>query len=131
MFEKNNANTLPKHRPYNCNIDLEEKTQPPFEPIYNLSQDELIALREYINEIFKKRFIQHSKFLTSAFILFIKKTYGSLRMCVNYNGLDRLTIKKSVPFAPSFKVVGPAKSCQGVHQDWFTWNIQFGVHSKR
>ncbi len=32
---------------------------------------------------FKKKFIQHSKFLTNAFILFVKKTYGSLQMCVN------------------------------------------------
>jgi hypothetical protein len=78
MFEKKNANTLPKHRLYDCTIDLEEKTQPPFEPIYNLSQDELVTLHEYINEIFKKKFIQHSKFLIVALTLFVKKTYGSL-----------------------------------------------------
>jgi hypothetical protein len=58
MFEKKNANTLPKHWPYDCTIDLEEKTQPPFEPICNLSQNKLVALREYINEIFKIKFIQ-------------------------------------------------------------------------
>jgi hypothetical protein len=57
--------------------------QPPFEPIYTLSQDELVALREYINEIFKKKFIQHSKFLIGALILFVKKIDGSLQMCVN------------------------------------------------
>ncbi len=100
MFEKKNANTLPKHRLYDCTIDLEEKTQPPFEPIYNLSQDELVTLHEYINEIFKKKFIQHSKFLIVALTLFVKKTYGSLWMCVNYNGLDRLTIKNQYLLPP-------------------------------
>jgi hypothetical protein len=54
MFEKKNANTLPKHRPYDCTVDLEERIQPPFEPIYNLPQDEFVALREYINKISKR-----------------------------------------------------------------------------
>ncbi len=40
IFEKKNANTLPKHWPYDCAIDLEEGTQPLFGPIYNLLQDE-------------------------------------------------------------------------------------------
>jgi hypothetical protein len=66
VIEKKNANTLPKHQPYDCVIDLVKGTQPPFEPIYNLSQDELATFFEYINEIFKKKFIQHSKCLTSA-----------------------------------------------------------------
>ncbi len=33
-----------------------------FELVYNFSQDELAALREYFNENLKKGFIQHSKF---------------------------------------------------------------------
>jgi hypothetical protein len=50
VFEKKNANTLPKHRPYDCAIDLVEGKQPPFRPIYNLSQDKVVVLHEYINE---------------------------------------------------------------------------------
>jgi hypothetical protein len=52
--EFKNVDTLPKHRPYDCTIDLEEGTQSPFEPIYNLSQDELIVLRKYIDENLEK-----------------------------------------------------------------------------
>jgi hypothetical protein len=74
---------LPKHQPCDYTIDLEERMQPPFEPIYNLSQDEFATLREYINKNFKKKFIQHSKFFTSALILFVKKTNGFLQMCIN------------------------------------------------
>jgi hypothetical protein len=68
-----------------------------FEPIYNLSQDELVAFREYIDENLKKRFIWHSKFLVGAPILFVKKKDVSLWMCVNYHGLNRLTIKNWYP----------------------------------
>jgi hypothetical protein len=57
MFEKKNINTLPKHCRYDCIIDLEEGAQPPFRPIYNLSQDELATLCEYINENLENGFI--------------------------------------------------------------------------
>jgi hypothetical protein len=44
VFEKKNIDLLPQHRLYDCIIDLQEGTQPPFGPIYNLSQNELVAL---------------------------------------------------------------------------------------
>jgi hypothetical protein len=50
-----------------------ERTQPPFKPIYNLSQNEFVAFREYFDENFDKGFIQHSKSPIDALILFVKK----------------------------------------------------------
>jgi hypothetical protein len=44
VFEKKNADTLPQHRPYDCGIELQEGVQPPFGPIYSLSQNELATL---------------------------------------------------------------------------------------
>ncbi len=38
VFEKNKADQIPKHRPYDCPIDLEEGHSPPFGPIYGLSE---------------------------------------------------------------------------------------------
>jgi hypothetical protein len=74
-------------------IDLEEGVQPPFGLIYNFSQDKLVILHEYINENLEKRFIRHSKFPASALILFVKKKDGSLGTCIDYHGLNQLTIK--------------------------------------
>ena len=37
VFQKKNADLLPEHRPYDCTIDLQERAQPPFGPIFNLS----------------------------------------------------------------------------------------------
>jgi hypothetical protein len=70
VFEKKNVNTLPKHHPYDCTIDLKEGAQPPFGPNYNPSQNELVAFHEYINGNLEKAFIQHSKSPTSVSILF-------------------------------------------------------------
>jgi len=57
---------------------LEKGTQPPFGPIYNLLQNELVALKQYIEKNLAKNFIQHSKSPTNAPILFVKKKDGSL-----------------------------------------------------
>jgi hypothetical protein len=35
-----------------------------------------------------------------------------------------------IPFALNLKIFGLAQSCQGVHQDYSTWSIQLGVHSR-
>jgi len=67
--------------------------QPPFGPIYSLSQNELAALRDYLDENLAKNFIRHSKSPARAPILFVKKKDGSLWMCVDYRGLNKVTIK--------------------------------------
>ncbi len=74
-----------------CTIDF--GVQPPFEPTYNLSQDELVVLHEYIDKNFKKGFIQHSKSLAGASIFFVKKKDDFLQICVNYCGLNQLLTK--------------------------------------
>ena len=93
VFEKKNVDMLPQHRPYDCGIDLQEGTQPPFGPIYSLSQNELTALWDYLDENLSKNFIRHSKSPAGAPILFVKNKDGSLRMCVDYRGLNKITVK--------------------------------------
>ena len=97
VFQKKSADMLPEHRPYDCAIDLQEGAQPPFGPIYNLSQTELAELRKYIDENLTKNFIRHSKSPAGAPILFVKKKDGSLRMCVDYRGLNKVTKKNRYP----------------------------------
>ena len=97
VFQKKSADMLPEHRPYDCAIDLQEGAQPPFGPIYNLSQTELAELRKYIDENLAKNFIRHSKSPAGAPILFVKKKDGSLWMCVDYRGLNKVTKKNRYP----------------------------------
>ena len=74
-------------------IDLEDSKQPPYGPIYSLGPVELETLKTYIETHLKTGFIQPSKSLAGAPILFDKKPDGSLRLCVDYRGLNNLTIK--------------------------------------
>ena len=97
VFSKEKADILPQHRKYDCSIDIKDGKQPPFGPIYNLTQPELKALREYIDENLAKGFIRNSRSPAGAPILFVKKKDGSLRLCVDYRGLNALTIKNRYP----------------------------------
>ena len=51
-----------------------------------MSQTELLTLKEYIEENLAKGFIRHSSSPAGAPVLFVKKTNGSLRFCVEYRG---------------------------------------------
>jgi hypothetical protein len=42
VVEKKIVDTLLKHHPYDCTINVDEGTQLSFKPIYNLSQDEFL-----------------------------------------------------------------------------------------
>ena len=58
---------------------------------------ELETLKTYIETHLKTRFIRPSKSPAGAPILFDKKPDGSLRLCVDYRGLNNLTIKNRYP----------------------------------
>ena len=57
VFAKCSADRLPEHRLYDCSIDLQEGSCPPFGPLYALSTPELKVLRVYLDEKLEKVFI--------------------------------------------------------------------------
>ena len=74
-------------------INLEDGKQPPYGPIYSLGLVELETLKTYIETYLKTGFNWPSKSPVSTPILLDKKLDNSLCLCVNYWGLNNLTIK--------------------------------------
>ena len=98
MFSKEKALVLPECSELNEHaINLEDGKQPPYRPIYSLSPVELETLKTYIEIYLKTGFIWPSKSLANASILFDKKPDDSLPLCMDYRGLNNLTIKNRYP----------------------------------
>ncbi|KAJ8324255.1 hypothetical protein O5D80_8742 [Batrachochytrium dendrobatidis] len=97
VFSKKKALVLPPHRQYDCPIDLEPGSTPKFGPLYSLSEPELKALRDYLDENLANGFIQPSTSPAGSPILFVKKKDGSLRLCVDYRSINNITIKNRYP----------------------------------
>jgi len=78
-------------------INLKPGTEPPYMRIYNMSPTELKALDDYIKEALAKGWIHESQSPAGALILFVPKKSGKLRLCVDYCGLNAITIKNRYP----------------------------------
>ena len=97
VFSKRKADELPEHRPYDHKIEIPPDASVPFGPVYHLSEPELKICKDYIEEHLRKGFIRPSHSSAGAPILFAKKKDGSLRFCVDYRGLNKLTRKSRYP----------------------------------
>ena len=98
VFSEEKALVLPERTESNQHaIELEEGKQPPYGPIYSLGPVELETLKTYIETHLKTGFIRPSKSPAGAPILFDKKPDGSFRLCMDYRGLNNLTIKNWYP----------------------------------
>ena len=98
VFSPNLASKLPKHIGINNHaIKLVDYQQPTYKPIYGLESVELETLKTYIKTNLANGFIRLSNSPTGAPILFNRKSDGSLRLCINYQSLNNLTIKNLLP----------------------------------
>ena len=78
-------------------IELEEGATPLPGRLYSLSPFELNTLRKFINENLSTSFICPTSSSLAAPVLFVKKKDGSLQLCVDYQGLNKLTQKDYYP----------------------------------
>ena len=89
--------TLPPVRDTAHTIPLEPGHKPPFRPIYRLSPVELNEVERQVSELLKQGLIEPSSSPYGAPVLFVTKKDGSLRMCIDYRALNKITIKNKYP----------------------------------
>ena len=76
---------------------LEEGTQPPLGNLYSLSTSELEALCKFLDEHLATGFICPSSSAHAMPVLFVCKKDGSLHLCVDFRGLNKITKKDRYP----------------------------------
>ncbi|KAI2644670.1 Transposon Tf2-6 polyprotein [Labeo rohita] len=97
VFSKRSAAQLPPHRPYDLAIDLVPGAVLPRGHLYSLSATEHQAMEEYVAEGLRAGTIRPSSSPAAAGFFFVKKKDGDLRPCVDYRGLNQITIKNRHP----------------------------------
>lgn len=97
LFKEELETGLPEPSEWDLEIVLKDGTNPKFFPIYNLNNNELTTLREYIQEMERKGYIQKSKSSAGYPVMFVPKKNGKLRLCVDYRQLNSITEKDRTP----------------------------------
>ncbi|MEO0804518.1 MAG: retropepsin-like aspartic protease/reverse transcriptase, partial [Cyanobacteria bacterium J06642_2] len=78
-------------------IRLQADARPPNRPPFRLSQPEREEVTTRVKELLAKGWITPSSSPYGAPVLFVPKPDGTLRMCIDYRPLNRLTIKNGYP----------------------------------
>lgn len=88
---------LPPMRPVDHTIPLVPGAQSVSRPMYRLSPLELDEVKRQVTDLLAKGMIRPSTSPYSAPILFVGKKDGTLRMCIDYRGLNAITVKNRYP----------------------------------
>ncbi|GJV40530.1 putative reverse transcriptase domain-containing protein [Tanacetum coccineum] len=88
---------LPPTRQVEFQIDLIPGVAPIAKATYRLAPSEMKELSEQLKELSDKGFIRPSSSPWGAPVLFVKKKDGSFRMCIDYQELNKLTVKNRCP----------------------------------
>ncbi|KAL0543937.1 hypothetical protein IC582_019043 [Cucumis melo] len=78
-------------------IELEPGTAPISRAPYRMALAELKELKVQLQELLDKGFIRLSVSPWGAPVLFVKKKDGSMRLCIDYRELNKVTIKNRYP----------------------------------
>ncbi|GAU10196.1 hypothetical protein TSUD_418680, partial [Trifolium subterraneum] len=86
-------NSLPPEREIEFSIDLVPGSQPISVAPYRMSPLELRELKSQLEELLQKHFIRPSVSPWGAPVLLVKKKDGTMRLCIDYRQLNKVTIK--------------------------------------
>ncbi|KAI3681177.1 hypothetical protein L6452_35962 [Arctium lappa] len=88
---------IPPVREVEFSIELISGATPISKAPYRMAPTEMKELKAQIEELLNKGFIRPSVSPWGAPILFIKKKDGSMRLCIDYRELNRVTIRNKYP----------------------------------
>ncbi|GJQ93258.1 putative reverse transcriptase domain-containing protein [Tanacetum coccineum] len=88
---------LPPAREIEFGIELIPGVEPISKALYRMALVELKELKEQLQEMLENGFIRPCVSPWGAPVLFVKKKDGSMRLCIDYRKLNRITIRNRYP----------------------------------
>ena len=88
---------LPPDRVVDFSINLLPGTSPISKAPYRMAPAEMKELKDQLQELLSLGFIRPSVSPWGAPVLFVKKKDGSMRLCIDYRELNKVTIKNRYP----------------------------------
>ena len=88
---------LSSNREIEFSIDLVPNTTPISKAPYRMAQLELRELQTQLRKLLDKGFIRPSVSPWGAPVLFVKKKDESMRLCIDYRELNKVTVKNMYP----------------------------------
>ena len=88
---------IPPDREIDFQIELAHGTEPISKAPYRMAPLELKELKVQMEELVSKGFVRSSTSPRGAPVLFVKKKNGSLRLCIDYRELNKVTIRNQYP----------------------------------
>ena len=88
---------VPLEREVDLSIEVVQGTTPISRAPYRMAPTELKELKTQLHKLLDKGFIRPSVSPWGAPVLFVKKKDGTLRMCIDYRQINKVTVKNKYP----------------------------------
>jgi hypothetical protein len=108
---------LPPKRDINFSINLMPGAAPVSKDPYRMSTPELKELQLQLEEILKKGYIRPSMSPWGAPVLFVKKKDGTLRLCIDFRQLNKVTVKNKYPLSRIDDLFDQLKGAKNIFED--------------
>ncbi|KAA0041710.1 putative retroelement [Cucumis melo var. makuwa] len=97
LLRKDDLSGLSPDREIEFTIELLPGTAPISQAPYKMAPSELKELKMQLQELVDKRYIRPSVSPWGASVLFVEKKDGTLRLCIDYRQLNKVTIRNKYP----------------------------------
>ena len=88
---------MPPRRDVDFSIDLIPGTGPISKAPYRMTPKEMEELKVQLEELLEKGYIRPSVSPWGAPVLFVRKKDGTMRLCIDYRELNKVTVKNKYP----------------------------------